>query len=176
MDVLLVAASPRSRSRSSAVLSIAREELASRGIATSELALRDIPPDDLVHAKKDGPELARSMDALDRARGVVIATPIYKASFSGLLKIWLDALPQYALSGKIVLPLATGATLTSVLTIDYALRPVLQSMAPRHVVGGYFVLESWMSETDGRTMLEPKAAAALHEAVTSFERALGSNP
>lgn len=172
MDVLLVSASPRVQSRSSAVLSIAADDLRARGIAVDHLSLRDLPPEDLVFAKKDSEHVRRTMDALDRARGLVIATPIYKASFSGLLKIWLDALPQFALAGKVVLPLATGGTLASVLAIDYALRPVLQSMGPRAIVGGYFVLESWVTDGGDKPVLEPKAAAALRDAIGSFARAL----
>src|SRR5256885_12419558 len=43
-------------------------------------------------------------------RSVVVATPIYKASYSGVLKSFLDLLPQFGLAGKVVLPLATGGT------------------------------------------------------------------
>ncbi len=62
---------------------------------------------------------------------MVIGTPVYKAAYSGLLKSLLDLLPQYALAGKTVLPLATGGSTAHVLAIDYALRPVLAPWALR---------------------------------------------
>ncbi|WP_279379314.1 NAD(P)H-dependent oxidoreductase [Bordetella bronchiseptica] len=70
-----------------------------------------------------------------------MATPVFKASYSGLLKAFLDVLPQFALAGKSVLPLATGGSVAHVLSVDYALRPVLQSMGARHVIQGFFLAE-----------------------------------
>jgi len=71
----------------------------------------------------------------------VVATPIYKAAYSGLLKIFLDVLPQFGLREKVVFPLATGGTVAHVLALDYALRPVLSSLDPVHVVSGLFILD-----------------------------------
>ncbi|WP_372430482.1 NAD(P)H-dependent oxidoreductase [Janibacter melonis] len=47
-----------------------------------------------------------------------------------MLKTFLDLLPQDALRGKVVLPVATGGSPAHVLSVDYALRPVLASLAP----------------------------------------------
>jgi FMN reductase len=66
---------------------------------------------------------------------VVVATPVYKAAYSGLLKVFLDVLPQTALKGKLVLPLATGGSPHHMLALDYALRPVLQSLGAPHTAG-----------------------------------------
>ncbi|HEY0709494.1 MAG TPA: FMN reductase (NADPH), partial [Polyangia bacterium] len=38
-------------------------------------------------------------------------------------------------------PIATGGTIAHVLSIDSALRPVLQSMGASHVTNGYFFLD-----------------------------------
>lgn len=37
---------------------------------------------------------------------VILATPVYKAAYSGLLKTFLDLLPQGGLRDKVVLPIA----------------------------------------------------------------------
>ena len=50
----------------------------------------------------------------------MVATPIYKASYSGLLKLFLDALSPDALRGKTVLPLATAGNSAHLLALDYA--------------------------------------------------------
>lgn len=42
-----------------------------------------------------------------------------------MLKVFLDLLPQFALQGKLVLPMATGGSPNHMLALDYALRPVL---------------------------------------------------
>jgi FMN reductase len=103
----------------------------------------------------------------------VIGTPIYKAAYSGLLKALLDLLPQFALAGKSVLPLATGGSLAHVLAIDYALRPVLTSLGARHVAQGYFVLESAITlGRGGAVTLDPPTERALFEVVDGLAAAL----
>jgi len=82
----------------------------------------------------DGDAMSRAIGQVAQANVVILATPVYKAANSGLLKVFLDVLPQDALRGKTVLPLATGGSADHMLAVDYALRPVLQSLAPRHAV------------------------------------------
>ena len=78
--------------------------------------------------------MQRQSNCAAAARGLVIATPVYKAAYSGLLKTFLDLLPQFGLREKVILPLVTGGTPAHVLAIDYALRPVLNSLDPLHIV------------------------------------------
>ncbi len=82
----------------------------------------------------------------------MIGTPVYKAAYAGLLKSLLDLLPQYALTGKTVLPLATGGSTAHVLAIDYALRPVLSSMGASHIVQGWFTVDKDISVGDDGTL------------------------
>ena len=49
------------------------------------------------------------------ALAVVIATPVYKAAYSGILKAFLDLLPQDGLDGKLVLPTPAGLQLFELL-------------------------------------------------------------
>ncbi|VEB97669.1 FMN reductase [Klebsiella pneumoniae] len=70
--------------------------------------LQNFAPEDLLYARFDNPALQTLNEQLAGADGLIIATPVYKASFSGALKTLLDLLPERALEGKIVLPLATG--------------------------------------------------------------------
>jgi FMN reductase len=94
--------------------------------------------------------------------------------YTGLLKAWLDVLPQLALTEKTVLPLATGGSLAHALALDYALRPVLQAMGARHVVQGYLVMDRYI-ETDGRdgvTTVTGDALPGLRDVVDGFRRAL----
>jgi FMN reductase len=73
------------------------------------------------------------VDAVAEADAIVIATPVYKASYTGILKAFLDLLPQDGLKDKLVLPLATGGSQSHLLALDYALRPVLQALDARQV-------------------------------------------
>ena len=98
---------------------------------------------------------------------------MYKAAYSGLLKTFLDVLPQFALRGKVVLPLATGGTIAHVLAIDYALRPVLSSLDPLHVVNGLFVLDKQISVLEsGEAELDADIDQKLNGALEQFLRGL----
>lgn len=159
---------------------LAREverRLGALAIPTSLLELRSLPAEDLVHAHTGSDAIATALERVAAARGVVIATPIYKAAYSGLTKAFLDLLPQYGLRDKVVLPLATGGSTAHVLAIDYALRPVLQSMDPARIVGGLFVLDELLhADTDGRLELEAELASRLDTTLVAFASALEPRP
>jgi len=50
---------------------------------------------------------------LQDAKGVIVGSPVYKASYSGVLKALFDVLPEDILNRKPVLPIMTGGESTS---------------------------------------------------------------
>jgi FMN reductase len=177
-SVLLVAASPAADSRTAGLARLVGEWLHERGCESSLLELRTLPPEALIAARGDHPAIAATLQRVEQADGLVLCTPIYKASFAGLLKVWLDLLPQYGLRGKTVLPLATGGSLAHALAIDYGLRPVLCSMEPRHIAAGWFVVDRLLEKlADGGVRLDPDTAGRLRELVDRFvEQLPGPSP
>ncbi|MGW2704074.1 NADPH-dependent FMN reductase [Streptomyces sp. NPDC001340] len=173
--VLSVSGSPSATSRTARLLRHLDARLTTQGHQVIPLDARTIPADALLGADFRHPAIAEATALFDRADGVVIGTPVYKAAYSGLLKSLLDLLPQYALSGKTVLPLATGGTTAHVLAIDYALRPVLSSMGAAHIVQGWFTLDKDIAVgEDGTLTVAPGPAEALAQVVDQFSNALGS--
>ena len=141
-SVLLLAGSPSERSRSAALLdSIARKLLARKGLTIERLNIRDLHAPALLLADWKHPSIIKAIDQVTRARVVVVATPVYKAAYSGVLKVFLDLLPQTALKDKTVLPLATGGSPHHMLALDYALRPVLQALSARHILPGVYATD-----------------------------------
>jgi FMN reductase len=109
------------------------EQLALQGHSYARLHVRDLPARALLLADYDDAAIARAVRAVADADAIVIATPIYKAAYTGLLKAFLDLLPQDGLAGKLVLPLATGGGHAHTLALDYALRPVLHALGAKQV-------------------------------------------
>jgi FMN reductase len=106
---------------------------------------------------------------------VIVATPVYKAAYTGVLMAFLDLLPQLGLTGKTVLPLATGGTVAHVLAIDYGLRPVLQSLGARHVLQGLFIVDKLLTRTAaGELEIEHEARGRLDALLSEFSGALRS--
>ncbi|SDM42709.1 FMN reductase [Janthinobacterium sp. OK676] len=133
MSILLLGGSPQLPSSSSRLLLHIGEQLALQGHSYAELHVRDLPARALLLADYDDAAIARAVRAVADADAIVIATPIYKASYTGLLKAFLDLLPQDGLAGKLVLPLATGGGHAHTLALDYALRPVLHALGAKQV-------------------------------------------
>ena len=101
---------------------------------------------------------------------------MYKAAYTGLLKAFLDLLPQYALARRTVLPLVTGGTPAHLLAVDYALRPVLASMGA-HVGQGYFLLDQLIGAgPGGDTRLAPEAERPLLSILDAFSESLAFRP
>ena len=108
--VITSAGSPRFPSRSSSLLEYAREKLNGLDVEVYHWNLQNFAPEDLLYARFDSPALNTFTEQLQQADGLIVATPVYKAAYSGALKTLLDLLPERALQGKVVLPLATGGT------------------------------------------------------------------
>lgn len=178
-SVLLVGGSPNHDSKSSRVLQVLGNRFSEAGVCVDTLTIRDLPAGDLMACTTEAPDTRRSLGLLDGASGVVLATPIYKSSISGLLKLWLDLLSQHAFRQKIILPVATGGSMGSMLALDAALAPIVNSMGSLHVFPGLFILEKWISKDPAAAdaLALPKEVEPLFESVlTSFVTAVDRGP
>lgn len=94
-----------------------------------------------------GRRLAAALEAVTEADGLIVVTPVFSASYSGLFKSFFDVLERDALAGKPVLIAATGGTARHSLVLDHALRPLFSYL--RAVVvptGVYAASEDWGAE------------------------------
>lgn len=165
MSVLLIAGSPSERSRSAALLDHVGLSLALQGAHVERLRIRDLAPQALLLGDFSHPSVVRAINQVLNAEAIVVATPVYKAAYSGALKVLLDVLPQTALKGKAVLPLATGGSPNHMLALDYALRPVLQSLGARHILPGVYATDAQVTPTPEEAyVIHPDIEARLDEA------------
>ncbi|WP_084187388.1 NADPH-dependent FMN reductase [Andreprevotia chitinilytica] len=170
--VITLSGSPADRSRSTHMLNTAEALLGERGIAVRRIDIRKLPAAALMVADTSNVQLREALEVVEHAQAVIIATPLYKSAYSGLLKIFLDALPQAALAQKPVLPLATGGSLAHLLALDYALKPVLASLGAQHVLSNVFATEQDVVWRDDRYVLAEPIAARLAEAIDAFVQVL----
>jgi len=68
--------------------------------------------------------LSDAYQAISEADLIVIGTPVYKASYTGLLKHFFDLLDPKLLTGKVAILAATGGTDQHALVLEYQLRPL----------------------------------------------------
>ena len=150
-----------------------RRTLALLGHRTHHLQVRDLPAAALLQADFGDAGLGAARALVAEADALVITTPVYKAAYSGVLKAFLDLLPQDGLRGKTVLPLATGGSQSHMLALDYALRPVLSALGARHVLPSIYATDAQVlwTATEGLA-LDADIARRIGEGVATLSDAL----
>ena len=102
-------------------------------------------------------------DAVEAVRGldlVVFASPTYKASYTGLLKVFLDRFPSNGLDGVVAVPLMLGAGPGHQLAPEVFLKPVLAELGAVLPTRALYVVDSahddpaayeaWLAASRGR--------------------------
>lgn len=78
-------------------------------------------------------DLQTVLDAVATADGMVVVTPTFQGSYSGLFKSFADLIEPGSLSGKPVVMAATGGTERHSLMLDFALRPLMAHLGAEPV-------------------------------------------
>jgi FMN reductase len=89
---------------------------------------------------------------------IVVASPTYKGTFTGLLKLFLDRFGAGELAGRPAVPLMLGGDLRHALAVEVALKPVLVEIGASCPTRGLFLLDS---AYDDPTVLDEWAAQAV---------------
>jgi|SRR5690625_3946754 len=108
------------------MLLTATQEAAGSNVDVTVIELRDIAQELTEHLLTGFPgrELSTAMAAVTEADGLIVVSPVFSASYSGLFKTFFDVLEEGVLDGKPVLIAATAGTPRHSLVLDHALRPL----------------------------------------------------
>jgi len=79
---------------------------------------------------------------------VITACPVYKASYTGLLKAFLDRYGNNGMAATVALPVMLGAAAQHALAVETHLRPLLVELGASVPTRGLFVLESQLDALD----------------------------
>ncbi|MDA0563356.1 FMN reductase [Streptomonospora sp. S1-112] len=99
-----------------------------------------------------GSGLRAAVEAVAGADGVIAATPVFTASYSGLFKSFIDVLEDTALAGTPVLLAATGGTMRHSLMLEHTMRPLFAYLRALTVPTGVFAAsDDWGAGGDSYT-------------------------
>ncbi|WP_106497865.1 NADPH-dependent FMN reductase [Lentibacillus sp. Marseille-P4043] len=140
-EIAILSGSPSAYSRSEQVLKYLGTLLKQEDFSVTHISVKDVPPETLFSGDFDTPAIREIATLTQAAKGVIVGSPVYKGAYSGVLKALLDILPQDVLKHKPVLPLMTGGSMSHLLAIEYALKPVLATLKGYNLKGIY-VLDS----------------------------------
>ncbi|WP_159499937.1 FMN reductase [Microbacterium sp. 18062] len=170
--------------------------LADRMLAATvrELAARDIPVEaetfelrdyahDITNNLLTGfapPALESMIATVVSADALIVVTPIFSTSYSGLFKSFIDVLDPDSLRGTPVLIGANAGTPRHSLAIDYAIRPLFAYLHADAMSTGVFAASAdWGGSEDQVAPLGErieKAARELAEAIARREPATATDP
>ena len=141
MNIVTISASPTEKSRSGFLVQELERDIRATGknIAIESWNLGDFDPRALVYTDFSDHRIAKFQASISKADAVIFATPVYKASYSGGLKLLLDIIPENGLKDKVALTVATGGTNAHLLVLDYILKPVLSVLGSRIQLSGIYV-------------------------------------
>ena len=101
------------------------------------------------------PAVEEAIEQVTAADLLLVASPTYKGTYSGLLKVFLDRLPHRSLGGTAALPLMVMAAPQHAMAVHAYLRPLLAELGATVLTSGLAILESDLDQLDA--MLEPWA-------------------
>jgi FMN reductase len=164
-----ISGSPGARSKSRMLLERALVALSDRGATTTLIDLSALPADALL-ARRRATEVDSALGSVSQASIIVSSTPVYRATYSGLLKVFFDLLPLNGLVGKTAIPIATGGSPAHQLVIDHGLRPLFASVGAVTTPTGVYGTDSAFENGIPNDSLIDRLNAAVAEAITLSER------
>ncbi|WP_328439736.1 NADPH-dependent FMN reductase [Nocardia puris] len=137
LKVVIVVGNPKPRSRTRKVAELLVSELLAPG--SYDLSVIDlIDYADEIFAWPSE-KLSRLNAQVGSADLVVFATPTYKATYTGLLKAFIDRYPANALAGVVAIPLHTGADLGHSMASTHTLAPLLAELGAIVPGRGFYI-------------------------------------
>lgn len=158
-----ISGSPSTRSRSRSLLEYSLGRLREHGAQTTLVDLAELDAGALLGRRSDE-EVQRALTLVERAGIIVASTPVYRATYTGLLKVFFDLFPQRALAGKVAVGIATGAASEHRIVIDQGLRPLFASVEAE-IVPGVYATDADLADMQRRTLVLQQIDGAIAEAL-----------
>jgi len=156
----LVVGNPKAQSRTLVLAQqVAAAVAASAGLGGAPTVTVDLAELGPLLFDWSSPGVKEAVDGIGSSSLVVVASPTYKASYTGLLKSFLDWFGNTSLEGVTVVPVMTGAGAHHALAVEVHLRPVLVELGASLPTRGLYVSEAKLPEAD--------------EVITNWMRAAG---
>lgn len=171
--VAIIIGAPNEQSRLNGLVQYTLDLLTINDISYEIIKVFELPAEDLLFANFQSEAIKQTNKVIEEADGVLIFTPVYKAAYSGILKTFLDLLPQKGLENKVVLPLVIGGSFGHLLSIEYALNPVLSALGATHIMKGVYTIDKEVERVNHNQFeLKQEVRTRLSDSVGKFKQVL----
>ncbi|AYA26689.1 FMN reductase [Rhodococcus rhodochrous J3] len=118
--------------------------------------------------------VARAREQLATADGLIAVSPVFAAGYSGLFKMFFDALDPDTLTGVPTVLAATAGSARHSLVLDHAMRPLLSYLRALVVPTGVFATTDDFGTGEAATALKGRIDRAADELAEQITRSTGS--
>jgi FMN reductase len=161
-QIVVVSGNPRAGSRTGVLAAAVGEAIAARAGTAPAPAANSAPPERSSGAEVSVIEVgalgaglltpgdAATADAVARLKSadiLIVATPTYKGSYTGVLKVLLDQLPANALAEKRAVPVVTAGVPPQAAAAEALLRQLLTELGADVADPGLPVIESELPDS-----------------------------
>ena len=178
-NIVIISGSPSQPSRSSAISAYLEKNLINEGKQVSTITVRDLPAEDLLFANFNSQEIKAAQSLVAQAQAVIVVSPVYKASYPGVLKAFFDLIPEKGLVDKVVLPIITGGTIAHLLSLEYAFKPLFSILGSQEIINGVFMVDADISYKEQLTFddseIEQRLKTALNELLNRLPKEVTVN-
>ena len=158
--VVVVVGNPKPASRTRAAAEAVADVVRDRADGQPEVTTIDLADHAAALLRWGDPEVAQLKSTVLGATALVVASPTYKAAYTGLLKLFVDQFDKDELGGIPTVAVMTGGTPGHALAVEVHLRPVLVEIGASLPTRGLFfagpevddpgpVVEAWLATADG---------------------------
>lgn len=144
-------------SRLTGIQQYIEEQLNKQGISHNVIQVHQLPAEDLITANFASETIAKEIVKVGEADIIFFLTPIYKGSYTGILKTFIDLLPQKGLENKLVIPVAIGGSIAHLLALEYSLKPVLSILGATNIASPVYIVDSQVIRTENGFLLDEVA-------------------
>jgi FMN reductase len=178
MTFIVLAANPKPQSRTLSIARLAADAVSRAAGLDGGHQVTDLSGlARLLLLDEPSPAVEDALEQVVRADLLLVASPVYKGSYTGLLKVFLDRLGYQALSSVIALPMLVMRAPQHALAVDLQLRPLLLELGAVTPAPGLAVLESDLGHPGA--VLDPwaaRVAAALDQCAALTRGAAAGEP
>ncbi len=130
--------------------------------------------EDLIYANFHSIAINQALDKVKHANALIVISPVYKASYTGVLKTFFDLIPEKGLAKKIILPIANGGSIAHLLSLEYSYKPLFSILGSQEILSGVYLTDSQFSYQENEltfieSELEKRIQIAIEELLSKLK-------
>lgn len=170
VQAVIINGNHKKASRLTGIHQYIEDYLEEAGVSSTSIFVHELPAEDLITANFASEEIAKANQKVADAAIVFMLTPIFKASYTGILKTFLDLIPQKGFENKKIVPIAIGGSIGHLLAVEYALKPVLSVLGATEILNTVFVLDQQVERLEnGDYKIQDVVLDRLNDVLQKFQ-------